>query len=136
MNVRASVKPICKKCKVIRRKGVALDGSHPTLLYGYGGYGISMTPAFLGAEPCFAADAWGAGNVERHGGRMPQPGLPVLDPGAGQPMDDSAGVQLGIHADMEHDWAGHRRCTTLERTKGRARGLGIRNHCTRQHADE
>ena len=30
---------------IIRRKGVALDGSNPTLLYGYGGYGISMTPA-------------------------------------------------------------------------------------------
>jgi prolyl oligopeptidase len=35
---------------VIRKKGTALDGSHPTLLYGYGGYGISMTPAFLGVK--------------------------------------------------------------------------------------
>ena len=31
---------------VIARKGIALDGSHPTLLYGYGGYGISMGPYF------------------------------------------------------------------------------------------
>ena len=35
---------------IIRRKGVKLDGNNPVLLYGYGGYGISMTPRFLGAE--------------------------------------------------------------------------------------
>jgi prolyl oligopeptidase len=33
---------------IIRRKGIKLDGSNPTLLYGYGGYGISETPFFLG----------------------------------------------------------------------------------------
>jgi prolyl oligopeptidase len=27
-------------------KGMALDGSHPTLLYGYGGFEISMTPGY------------------------------------------------------------------------------------------
>src|ERR1700694_2969908 len=32
---------------IISRKGVPRDGSNPTLLYGYGGYGISMTPYFL-----------------------------------------------------------------------------------------
>jgi prolyl oligopeptidase len=31
---------------IISRKGVALNGNNPTLLYGYGGYGISMTPYF------------------------------------------------------------------------------------------
>ncbi len=31
-----------------RRKGAKLDGTNPTLLYGYGGYGISSTPYFLG----------------------------------------------------------------------------------------
>lgn len=31
---------------ILRRKGTKLDGSNPTLLYGYGGYGISMSPAF------------------------------------------------------------------------------------------
>jgi prolyl oligopeptidase len=35
---------------IIRRKGTKLDGNNPVLLYGYGGYGISMTPRFLGAE--------------------------------------------------------------------------------------
>ena len=34
---------------IIRRKGTALDGGNPTLLGGYGGYGISMVPAFLGS---------------------------------------------------------------------------------------
>jgi prolyl oligopeptidase len=31
---------------VISRKGAPRDGSNPTLLYGYGGYGVSMTPYF------------------------------------------------------------------------------------------
>ena len=35
---------------IIRKTGTKLDGSNPTLLYGYGGYGISQTPAFLGAH--------------------------------------------------------------------------------------
>jgi len=34
---------------IIRRKGTKLDGSNPTLLYGYGGYGISEKPYFLGS---------------------------------------------------------------------------------------
>jgi len=33
---------------IIRRKGTKLDGSNPTLLYGYGGYGISEQPFFGG----------------------------------------------------------------------------------------
>lgn len=31
---------------IIRRKGIELNGANPTLLYGYGGYGISLSPAF------------------------------------------------------------------------------------------
>ncbi len=31
---------------VIRRRGTVLDGSNPTLLGGYGGYGVSMTPSY------------------------------------------------------------------------------------------
>lgn len=31
---------------IIRPKGTILDGNNPTILYGYGGYGSSMTPGF------------------------------------------------------------------------------------------
>src|SRR5204863_168527 len=31
---------------IVHRRGVALDGSHPTLLYGYGAYGITLDPFF------------------------------------------------------------------------------------------
>jgi len=31
---------------VMRRKGAKMDGNNPTLLYGYGGYGINESPAF------------------------------------------------------------------------------------------
>ena len=31
---------------ILRKKGIKLDGTHPTILYGYGGYGINLTPAF------------------------------------------------------------------------------------------
>ncbi len=31
---------------IIQRKGTVLDGKNPTILYGYGGYGISMSPYF------------------------------------------------------------------------------------------
>jgi prolyl oligopeptidase len=31
---------------IMHRKGMKLDGNNPTLLYGYGGYGVSMSPTF------------------------------------------------------------------------------------------
>ena len=31
---------------ILRRKGIRLDGSHPALLYAYGGYGLSQSPGF------------------------------------------------------------------------------------------
>lgn len=31
---------------ILRKKGLKLDGQNPTLLYGYGGYGINLTPTF------------------------------------------------------------------------------------------
>jgi prolyl oligopeptidase len=35
---------------IVCKKGIKLDGTHPTLLYAYGGYGISLNPAFLATE--------------------------------------------------------------------------------------
>jgi prolyl oligopeptidase len=35
---------------IIRKIGTRTDGSNPVLLYGYGGYGVSMSPGFLGAD--------------------------------------------------------------------------------------
>jgi prolyl oligopeptidase len=32
---------------ILKKKGVALDGQNPTILYGYGGYGINMSPSFV-----------------------------------------------------------------------------------------
>jgi prolyl oligopeptidase len=29
---------------ILRKRGIALDGSHPTLLYGYGGYNLGLSP--------------------------------------------------------------------------------------------
>jgi len=34
---------------IIRRKGTRLDGNNPTVLYGYGGYGVSQKPYFAGS---------------------------------------------------------------------------------------
>jgi prolyl oligopeptidase len=44
---------------VIRRKGAPMDGGNPTVLTGYGGYGISTTPAFLGPRWRLWLDAGG-----------------------------------------------------------------------------
>jgi prolyl oligopeptidase len=35
---------------IIRRKDTKLDGTNPTLLYGYGGYGVNEKPRFVGAN--------------------------------------------------------------------------------------
>ena len=34
---------------VVRPKALALDGTAPTLLYGYGGFQVSLTPSYSGA---------------------------------------------------------------------------------------
>jgi prolyl oligopeptidase len=35
---------------ILRKKGTKLDGNNPTLLYGYGGYGINLSPRFQAAR--------------------------------------------------------------------------------------
>lgn len=43
----------------VSKEGIQLDGSNPTLLYGYGGFQISMTPSYTGS--------WGRSWMERGG---------------------------------------------------------------------
>ncbi len=35
---------------IVRKKGIKLDGSHPCLVTGYGGYGVNITPGFSSAD--------------------------------------------------------------------------------------
>lgn len=56
---------------IIRRKGTKLDGTNPTLLTGYGGYGISMTPNFSTRRRLWldAGGVWAVANI-RGGGEF------------------------------------------------------------------
>ena len=44
---------------IVRKKGLKLDGSHPLLLTGYGGFSVSLAPRFLGANARLWLDAGG-----------------------------------------------------------------------------
>ncbi|MSO72844.1 MAG: S9 family peptidase [Rhodospirillaceae bacterium] len=44
---------------IMRRKGTVMNSDNPTLLYGYGGYGLSQTPHFLGPRWRLWLDAGG-----------------------------------------------------------------------------
>jgi prolyl oligopeptidase len=44
---------------IVRRKGTRLDSSNPVLLNGYGGYGVSLTPKFLGPRTRLWLDGGG-----------------------------------------------------------------------------
>lgn len=38
---------------IIHKKGLQLDGTHPTVLYGYGGFNIGISPSFIGSWAAF-----------------------------------------------------------------------------------
>ncbi len=56
---------------IIRKKGLALDGSHPCLLTGYGGYGVNRNPGFSAARRVLLDQGfvWAEANI-RGGGEF------------------------------------------------------------------
>ena len=45
--------------RIVRKRGLKLDGKNPTLLYGYGGYAVNMEPHFAGPQVRLWLDAGG-----------------------------------------------------------------------------
>jgi prolyl oligopeptidase len=56
---------------VLRKRGIALDGSHPALLTGYGGYGVNRTPRLRPMNRLWLdqGGVWAEGNL-RGGGEL------------------------------------------------------------------
>ena len=50
---------------ITRRKGVALDGTNPTMLYAYGGFDISTNPTFRSDVPAWLelGGIWATANI-------------------------------------------------------------------------
>ncbi|HKA88915.1 MAG TPA: prolyl oligopeptidase family serine peptidase [Haliangiales bacterium] len=53
---------------VIRKKGIKRNGQNPTLLYGYGGYGISQTPGFAPQFLMLVEQGWVVVEANLRGG--------------------------------------------------------------------
>jgi prolyl oligopeptidase len=53
---------------LVHRKGVALDGSNPTLMYGYGGFNIATTPGFSALRVALLEQGFVYASVNMRGG--------------------------------------------------------------------
>jgi prolyl oligopeptidase len=63
---------------ITHKKGLKLDGTNPTMLYGYGGFNVSLTPSFSIANAVWMenggvyAATYGGGEYGKNG-MMPEP---------------------------------------------------------------
>ena len=53
---------------IIARKGIKLDGTHPTLVTGYGGYGVNIEPSFRGRDAALLEKGFVIAIVNLRGG--------------------------------------------------------------------
>jgi prolyl oligopeptidase len=53
---------------IVHRKDILLDGNTPFLLYGYGGFGVNLTPSFSGGIYCWLEAGGGYALVNLRGG--------------------------------------------------------------------
>jgi prolyl oligopeptidase len=80
---------------VVMREGTRLDGSNPTILHGYGGFEISMTPSYSGAVGAAWLEKGGVyavANIRGGGEFGPQWHLTALREGRAKTHDDFIAV--------------------------------------------
>jgi prolyl oligopeptidase len=103
---------------IIAKKNTRHDGRNPTLLYGYGGYGVSMTPGFLGPMRRLWLDAGGIyvianirGGAE-YGERWHQEGMLTKKQNV---FDDFAAA---AHYLIEHGYTSHEKLALMGGSNG------------------
>ena len=103
---------------IIEKKGARRDGRTPTLLYGYGGYGISMTPGFVGAMQRLWLDAGGiyvVANIRgggEYGERWHQEGMLTRKQNV---FDDFAAAGRYL---IDHGYTSHDKLALVGRSNG------------------
>lgn len=86
---------------LVRREGLAFDGSTPTLLYGYGGFEISLTPGYsgtLGRAWLEHGGAYAVANIRGGGEYGPSWHQAALKGNRHRAYEDFAAVARDLHA--------------------------------------